>query len=280
VPSLPQPSSDSVSTASAPVRTRPASTWVLFALVLSSLLIVVALKAPFRARLFSALLVTLGFALLAKLVRGVTYTGAAAGVLVTSLTLISCGWSMFAAVFLVFGLTLAATKFGRTRKQSLTIAERSGGRDGAQVLANVGVAGMFAALSAITPNRLPLIDGSLAALAEAACDTVSSETGKALALKPRLITSGKVVPAGTDGGISFAGTVLGAVAAALVALEAAVTGLLHTRLAIIVAASGLFGMFLDSLLGATLEQQRRLTNNTVNLLSTLASALLATILAW
>ena len=78
-------------------------------------------------------------------------------------------------------------------------------------------------------------------------------------------------------GISFAGTVLGVIAGAFVALEAAVTGLLHTRITIIVAASGLL---LDSLLGATLEQQRRLTNNTVNLLSTLAAALLATILAW
>jgi len=187
---------------------------------------------------------------------------------------------MFLAVLLVFALTLAATRFGRRRKQRLIIAEPAGGRDGTQVLANVGIAAMAAALSTITPYRLPLLVGSLAALAEAACDTVSSETGKALALKARLVTSGKVVPAGTDGAVSAPGTLLGAIAATLVALEGGVTGLLDPGRATIVAATGILGMLLDSLLGATLERRGWLSNNTVNLISTLAAALLATIVAW
>jgi uncharacterized protein (TIGR00297 family) len=127
---------------------------------------------------------------------------------------------------------------------------------------------------------LPLIVGCLAALAEAACDTVSSETGKALAVEARLVTSGRIVPAGTDGAISIPGTVLGAVAAALVALEALLTGILDLRRAVVVAMAGIAGMLLDSLLGATLERRGRLSNNTVNLLSTLGAALLATIVAW
>lgn len=280
MPSLIQPSTDAVPHGPAPLPSSRRSGWIVVAVVISALLGAVALKTASGMRLLPAFLITLAFALVAKLLRGVTSTGATAGFLATSLMFLACGWAMFVTVLLVFVLTLAATKFGRKRKESVTIAERPGGRDGAQVLANVGVAAIFAALSAIAPYRLPLLAGSVAALAEAACDTVSSETGKALALKARLVTSGKVVPAGTDGAVSLIGTLFGTLAAGLVALETAGTGLLDTRLAVVVAASGVFGMFLDSLLGATLEQQRRLTNNTVNLLATFASALLATILAW
>ena len=251
-----------------------------FALVLLGLLAVVALKVPFWTRLLPALIVTLGFALFARILGGVANTGSAAGFLVTSLLFVCGGPAMFVAVLLVFLLTLAATKFGRVKKQSLTIAERPGGRDGAQVLANVGISAIFAALSVLTPYRLVFLVGSLAALTEAACDTVSSETGKALALDARLVTSGRSVPAGTDGAISLPGTVLGIIAAALVAGEGVVTGLIDLRRAGVVTLAGVLGMFLDSLLGATLEQRGRLTNNSVNLMSTTAAALLATIVAW
>jgi uncharacterized protein (TIGR00297 family) len=254
--------------------------WIVFASVLLALLAVIALRIPFRTRLLPALLITLGFALFARTLGGVTQTGAAAGFLVASLLFLSCGWAMFVAVFLVFVLTLAATMFRRRRKQLLTIQERAGGRNGAQVLANVGISAMAAALSVISPYRFSLLVGSFAALAEAACDTVSSETGKALALEARLVTSGRIVPAGTDGALSTPGTLLGAIAAALVALEGLVTGLLDPRRATIVAVAGILGMLLDSLLGATLERRGRLNNNTVNLISTFAAALLATIVAW
>lgn len=271
---------EAIPQAATPVRTMAARAWTLFATLLLGLLIVAGINAPPRARLASALVVTLSFAVFAKLSGGVTYSGAAAGFLVTSLLFLSCGSVMFIAVLLVFVLTLAATRFGRIRKRSLAIAERSGGRDGAQVLANVGVSATFAALSAITPYRLPLIVGTLAALAEAACDTVSSETGKALAHDARLLTSGRIVPAGTDGAVSVPGTVLGVAAAALVSLQAAVAGLLDLRGSVVVTIAATFGMLLDSLLGATLERQGRITNNAVNLVSTVAAALLATIVTW
>src|SRR5436305_2873079 len=212
-----------------------ASLWTVFIVCLIGLLVAVAMRVPLRGRLLSAFLITATFAVIARSLGGVTHTGAAAGFLVTSLLFVARGPAMFATILLVFVLTLLATRLGRTRKQSLTIADPSDGRDGAQVLANVGMSAIFAALSAITPYRLPLIVGSIAALAEAACDTVSSETGKALARQARLITCGRIVPAGTDGAISIPGTMLGVLAAALVAFETVVTGLLEPRRAAIVA---------------------------------------------
>jgi len=280
MPSLSPLSTGTVPGASQPVRTRKVSAWIGFALLLIGLLGVIAFRGPFAAPWLPTFAIILAFAGLAKILGGVTYSGAAAGLLVTSLLFLSGGAPMFVAVLLVFVLTLAATKFGRARKQSLTIAERSGGRSGRQVLANVGISALFAALSHLTPYRLPLLVGALAALAEAACDTVSSETGKALALEPRLITSGKIVSPGTDGAISVPGTLFGALAAMLIAMAAFVTGVLDPRQATIVAGMGVFGMLVDSLLGATLEPRGQLTNNTINLLATLTTALLATIVAW
>ncbi|PYY23019.1 MAG: hypothetical protein DMG62_10190 [Acidobacteria bacterium] len=280
MPSSLPPSMDAVPHASTPTRTSSARFWILFALGLLALFSAIAVKIPFCARLLPALMITLAFAVVARVLASVTGSGAAAGFLVTSMLLVTSGPAMFVAALLVFVLTLLATKFGKKRKQSLRIAERSGGRDGAQVMANVGISAIFAVLSAITSRRLPLLVGSLAALAEAACDTVSSETGKALALQARLVTSGRLVPAGTDGAISIPGTLLGVGAAALVALEAMIAGLIDLRRALIVAAAGTLGMFLDSLLGATLERRGRFTNNAVNFVSTLAAALLATTLTW
>jgi len=69
-------------------------------------------------------------------------------------------------------------------------------------------------------------------------------------------------------------------AAAFIAIEAAIAGLLDLHSAVIVTLAGTLAMLLDSLLGATLERQGRITNNGVNLVSTLVAALLATILTW
>ena len=242
--------------------------WSSFALLLIVLLIAMAAQTEPRPRLLPALVITLIFAILARILRGVTLRGAFAGFLVTFILFIARGVAMFGAVLLVFILTYIATRIGRKRKRSLAIAERASGRDAAQVLANVGCAAIAAAAAILTPWHSSMLAGSVAALAEAASDTVSSETGKAVAQTARLITSGQNVPAGTDGAISFPGTFAGVAASGIVALEAFMTGMLTLRLAIAAAVAGIFGMFLDSILGATLERRRLLTNNMVNLVST------------
>ena len=254
--------------------------WLAFELLLIGLLGSLLTRPEPRTRFVAAVVTTSCFAVAAWLLRGVTLSGAVAGFVVTALIFIAEGPALFGAVLLVFVLTYSATHFGRSRKQSLQIAERPSGRNAVQILANIGLAALCAALAQLTPWRTPLLVGSFAALAEAACDTVSSETGKALAKTPRLITSWQPAAAGTDGAISAAGTFLGAIAAGLVALEAAVTGMVTAPLAIIAGSAGILGMLFDSILGATLEKRNRLTNNGVNLVSTAFSSLLATLAAW
>lgn len=254
--------------------------WIAFAILVAGLSASLVTNVGFGRRVAVTFLVTALFATGAYVVRGVNLSGSAAGFIATFALMLAGGWQMFNAVLLVFALTHLATRLGHQRKRERKIAERGKGRDGAQVLANLGCAAVATTLSQLTPWHVPLLVGSIAVLAEAAADTVSSETGKALARRARDITSWKSVPAGTNGAISVPGTVLGIAAGAIIALEALATGMLNARQAGIAIIAATAGMFIDSLLGATLETRGWIGNNGVNLVSTACSAALAAIGAW
>jgi uncharacterized protein (TIGR00297 family) len=281
VPSLSHPkrSLSGNNNLSAFLRSRSAGPWLIFSIILLGLLVALTRRPELRQNVIPALLVTFAFAIFARSIGGITTSGAAAGFLVTCILFITDGRAMFGAVLLVFVLTYLATRFGQRRKRQLAIAERAAGRDGAQVLANLGLAALAAALAHLTPWRAPLLTGSIAALTEAACDTVSSETGKALAQGARVIASWRSVPAGTDGAISLPGTLLGIAAAVLVGSEAVATNLLSLHSAVTAVVAGILGMLFDSILGATCEHNGWLTNNAINLISTAFAVLLASLVA-
>ena len=201
-----------------------------------------------------------------------------AGGLVCFAILLGAGPGGFSALLVLFLLTWAATRVGHAHKQRLGMAEARGGRNAAQVLANVGMAALCALLFMVfRDQRLMVAFG--AALAEAAADTVSSEIGQALGGTPRLVTNWKPVLAGTDGAISVAGTVAGAAAAVLVGLTCVLARVLDWHQFLICAGAGTFGLIVDSLLGATLERRAVLGNNGVNFLSTAVAAGLAVLLS-
>ncbi len=88
-----------------------------------------------------------------------------------------------------------------------------------------------------------------------------------------MITTLRAVEPGTDGAVSFAGTLAGMAAAGIVAAigTLALRGDLDHVLAIS-CAGAVFGLFFDSLLGATLERRGWLNNDAVNFLSTASAA--------
>jgi len=222
---------------------------------------------------FAAL--TLLFAALGRIVRGVTTEGAVAGAVVCFALLWAAGLGAFAALLTVFLLTWIATRVGYSRKEGLGTAEAPIGRNALQVLANLGTASGCAILHAtFWPDRR-LLTAMGAALAEAAADTVSSEIGQALGGTPRLITTWRKVPPGTDGAITLAGTLAGAAAAVGVASVCALAHIFPWKFLAVCAGAGVAGMMFDSLLGATLERRRVLGNNPVNFASTIFAAVLA-----
>jgi uncharacterized protein (TIGR00297 family) len=219
----------------------------------------------------AAIAVTLAFTALARFVRGVSVSGAIAGAVICFVLFASAGPGAFLALVSVFVLTWISTRLGYGQKQELGTAQNREGRSASQVLANLSTSAACAAVFAITGNAAFLL-ATAAALSEAAADTVSSELGQAGSAKARLITSWKVVPAGTDGGVSVAGTLAGIAAAFLVSMVCAGVGMFPLKQTAASVMAALFGMIADSYLGATLERKNLLNNNGVNFLGTLVAA--------
>ena len=157
--------------------------------------------------------------------------------------------SALSPLLALFLLTWAATRFDRSRKQSLGVAEDKRGRNAAQVAANLGVAGLGAATA--LSYRLPdpfyavLV---VAVLAEATADTLASELGEVLGGPPFMITTLRRVAPGTDGAVSPAGTVAGTSGALLVVLVAMPALGLSTGNALCAGLGAIGGLFFDSLL--------------------------------
>jgi uncharacterized protein (TIGR00297 family) len=241
---------------------------------------------------------TLGLSLLLGLVvyqlRAATPAAAFTGAVITASLMFSTvalpykPWeTALVPLLLVFALSDVATRVGRQKKERLGTAERRGGRTASQVAANLGMAALVTQdvtqnwladtgwFSSASLAPMPLLALGLAALAEAAADTVSSEVGQVLGGRPRMITTLGDADPGTDGAISLAGTLAGLLAAGVVA--AAGTAALHGGLPMLGVswAGGAFGLFFDSLLGATLERRGWLNNDAVNFLSTVSATVFA-----
>jgi uncharacterized protein (TIGR00297 family) len=219
-----------------------------------------------------AVIVSVIFAALARWVRGVTVGGAIAGAGICCLLYLGAGLGAFLVLVSVFALTWLGTRFGYRRKEKLGTAERLDGRTAWQVLANLAVAAGCAGLSAIAHSKAVFLLTVSAALAEAAADTVSSEVGQARSADARLISNWAVVPAGTNGGVSWMGTVAGVAAGAFVSLVSVMTGLIPFKWVGVSIVGAVAGMIADSFLGALLEQRKLLNNDAVNLLGTLIAA--------
>jgi uncharacterized protein (TIGR00297 family) len=229
--------------------------------------------------------------------RAATPAAAATGALITASLMFSTvelpyePWhTALIPVLAVSLLAFAATRAGRRKKERMGTAEARQGRLAAQVAANLGLA----ALVASEPVRIWFLDSrwlplrvhsgtlmpamALAALAEAAADTVSSEIGQVLGGRPRMITTLRAVEPGTDGAVSVTGTLAGVIAAASVAGAGSWAMRGDLSLFGLSCLGAIFGLIFDSLLGATFERKGWLNNDAVNFLSTASASAFALLL--
>ena len=179
-------------------------------------------------------------------------SGAFATVIVGTLTF---GWGgLTPAILLVlfFVSSSALTRYRRGRKTSLSPGFSKGGRrDYGQVFANGMLAAGFSFMYGIQGNEVWLA-GIIGALAAVTADTWGTELGVLSNRTPRLLTTGARVPPGTSGGVTLPGTAAGLAGAGLIGLTAALFE--QNALWIIIGGlAGMLGMFLDSLLGATVQ---------------------------
>lgn len=222
--------------------------------------------------LAAAMVVTGLFAGLAYALGMVSRGGALGGLVVGTVIYASLGPGGFAvlALFVVGGSVL--TRIGYRHKEASGAAEGRGGRRGARnAAANCGVAVACALLAALTGSGT-FAAAFVASLGAAFADTSESEVGGLARRTPRMITTLRKVPPGTDGAVSLPGTLAGVVAAGLTALLGLGLGLVDgTTAALLVACASFLGTVADSFVGALAP---RLGNEITNVLCTLVAALL------
>ena len=227
--------------------------------------------------LLASLAVTALFAALAYALGMVSRGGALGGLVVGAAIYYCLGPPGFAvlALFVVGGSLL--TRLGYGRKRRAGTAEAGGGRRGARnALANAGVATLCALLAALTSFEAFAV-AFVASLGAAFADTAESEVGQLYGRAPRLITSMRRVPPGTDGAVSLPGTLAGLAAATLTAALGYALGLVEGEASLaFVALAGFLGTIVDSVVGALAP---RVGNELTNVLCTLVAAALALVLA-
>ncbi len=188
------------------------------------------------------------------------------------------GWLLVA--FFVSS-TLLSNYRARAKAQFNEKFQKGARRDFGQALANGGWAAFLAIAYGIAEAnhvderaRALLFAAFVGAIATVTADTWATEIGVLSTRAPRMITTGRIVPAGTSGAITWLGTFtallgaafIGAMAnvgtvlqvvlseGALPAWSRVLTALASGQFVVLVASvSGLLGALLDSLLGATAQ---------------------------
>ncbi|XP_058482283.1 transmembrane protein 19 [Solea solea] len=259
--------------------------------------------------------------------RSLDCTGALAALLV-GFVLTMANLSFFSSLMAFFVTSSKLTRWGGAKKRKMDAEYKEGGqRNWVQVFCNGGVPTELALLYMIEvgPGEIPVDFGKqysaswmclslVGALACSAGDTWASEVGPVLSQsQPRLITTWKEVPAGTNGGVTPVGLIASLLGGLTVGVAFFVTQLvmvsdLHMAnpqwpIMVYGGVAGLLGSMLDSFLGAHMQYSgfdvsigkvvshesattRRicgkaiLDNNAVNLFSSVFVALLLPGLAW
>ncbi|XP_039891782.1 transmembrane protein 19 isoform X2 [Simochromis diagramma] len=259
--------------------------------------------------------------------RSLDRSGALAALLV-GFVLTMANYSFFSTLLAFFITSSRLTRWGGAQKKKIDVEYKEGGqRNWVQVFCNGGVPTELALLYMIEvgPGEIPIDFNKqysaswmclslLGALACSTGDTWASEVGPVLSQsKPRLITTWKEVPTGTNGGVTSIGLVASFLGGAAVGVAYFVTQLLTVSdlhladpqwpIVVYGGVAGLLGSMLDSFLGAHMQYsgfdtsigkvvsyssattqwicgKPILDNNAVNLFSSVLIALILPGLAW
>lgn len=205
-------------------------------------------------QLLLGFLLAITIAFLAYKAKSLNISGAVAAA-VTGTIIFGVGGLTWAILLLTFFITSSAlSRAFKKRKQGLDEKFSKGHeRDAGQVLANGGLATVFAGLHFFFPDSAWTWVGFAASLAAVNADTWATELGVLNPHPPRLITNlTKIVEKGTSGGISLVGTLASLAGSALIALLASfLTG--NWPLFLPVTLAGLAGSLFDSFLGGTVQ---------------------------
>jgi uncharacterized protein (TIGR00297 family) len=181
-------------------------------------------------------------------------------------------WFMVMLAFFILGSI--STRYKYEYKKKLSIEQGQGGARGYR---NVFANGIVAAAAAVLYGvfvRPEFIVLYIGCVATAAADTMASEIG-VTGGTPYMITTLKKVPIGTNGGVTMTGELVALAGGFLVCVVALFLTIITPWMLVICTIAGFAGTNIDSIVGATLENNGYVGNAGTNLLATLGGGIFA-----
>ena len=181
-------------------------------------------------------------------------------------------WFMVMLAFFILGAI--STRYKYDYKKKIGIEQGQGGARGYR---NVFANGIVAAAAAVLYGvfvRPEFIVLYIGCVATAAADTMASEIG-VTGGTPYMITTLKKVPIGTNGGVTMTGELVALAGGFLVCVVALFLTIITPWMLVICTIAGFAGTNIDSIVGATLENNGYVGNAGTNLLATLGGGIFA-----
>lgn len=192
--------------------------------------------------------------------RSVTVSGLMSMLVISSYFIGNNGIGALSILFAMFATATLLTKFKHEYKAQLTdkVLKKHGPRDAIQALCNLGIALLCFILYTYTHNAVFQL-ALVCSVAASNADSWASEIGILSKQHPVLLTNFKTCKPGISGGITLLGTLAGISGSIFIALiSVALKPMLSLELSTIhlfsiVSIAGISGLFVDSILGATLQ---------------------------
>ncbi|MBO6620598.1 MAG: DUF92 domain-containing protein [Balneola sp.] len=201
-------------------------------------------------RILVAILLAVAFGVTAFLLNWLTYDGALAASIFGVISYGVGNWEVALIVLFFFVSASLLSKDIAATEDSFSIKFR---RDGRQVWANGFWLCLWILIWFISGNAL-FLAASVASIAAATADTWATELGSNSKNKTYLITNLNEVTAGTDGGISYKGSIGAFVGSTIISV---ICWLLISEISllicIVIGFTGFLGCFVDSFLGVKLQ---------------------------
>jgi uncharacterized protein (TIGR00297 family) len=193
------------------------------------------------------------------------------------------GWQGYIVVMFYFLVGSLVTRIGMAEKEARGIAEKRSGMRGPENVWGSALTATICALGTLSGNselNQLLFLGYVASFSTKLADTTASEVGKAYGKHTFLITTLQPVARGTEGAVSWEGTLAGVIASLLMAIIGWLVGAIDLTGIIWCVLAAFIATNIESLIGATLQSRFNwLTNEVVNFINTFIGAIVAILLA-
>lgn len=192
--------------------------------------------------------------------KSVSVSGFVSMLVISAFFIWNDGIAALTVLFSMFASASLLTKYKHEYKSLLTdkVLKKHGARDAVQAICNLGVAFFCFILYTFSGEQAFLL-ALLCSVAASNADSWASEIGVLSTSNPVLITNFKTCKPGISGGITLYGTLAGITGSMFIATISILLqrsmrlDYLSIHLFILITLSGIAGLFIDSLLGATLQ---------------------------